>query len=367
MLKRLLPALPQVGRMPYFWLCYLGIFYLPLVLKPASAWPWLGAALATLVFLSLYFRSFYLSGRRLVANALAMSALGVLAIPVSTGASVFFTFSACSCAGLARNRDGWLLIGANVAIAGLAGLMLKPEPGFWIPAMAFPVIVGVPVLYMAAMGRGKQALLRKQEEVEQLAKIAERERIARDMHDVLGHTLSVVALKSELARRLIARDPQAAAREIAEVEQTAREALKQVREAITGYRSAGLAFELAQARKVLEAADIAPDFEVDELQLPPAVENVLALSLREAVTNILRHAKARRCRIALRREAEGLRGEIADDGPVTVPVEAGNGLAGMRERLEALDGWLRTQASPQGFRLTLWLPLPVATTQESPA
>ena len=137
------------------------------------------------------------------------------------------------------------------------------------------------------------------EEIEHLAKVAERERIARDLHDLLGHTLSLITLKAELARKLVDRDPQRAKQEMLDVEQTSRAALADVREAISGYRGEGLAAELIRARKTLETAGISVDSDIAELPLTPAQETVLALALREAMTNVVRHAQARRCSVQL--------------------------------------------------------------------
>src|SRR5690606_24618433 len=138
------------------------------------------------------------------------------------------------------------------------------------------------------------ALRLSHDEVRRLASLAERERIGRDLHDLLGHTLSMVALKSDLAGRLLARDPAAAHREIGEVSRVAREALSQVRRAVSGIRAAGFAAELASARLLLETDGIAFDYRFDDGLgagiLPAGVESALAMTVREAATNIQRHA-----------------------------------------------------------------------------
>jgi two-component system sensor histidine kinase DesK len=194
-----------------------------------------------------------------------------------------------------------------------------------------------------------------QGDVERLAKIAERERIARDLHDVLGHTLSVIALKSELASKLIERDPTRAAREIREVNDVARDALAQVRSAVTGYRASGLSAEFDAMRKAFDTAGISLSVEAERLPLPPAHENALALVLREASTNVLRHAHAKTCRVRLAHRDDATRLEIADDGRGGNSLE-GNGLTGMRERVAALGGSLVRDGST-GTRLEITLPL----------
>jgi len=193
------------------------------------------------------------------------------------------------------------------------------------------------------------------DQVEHLAKVAERERIARDLHDLLGHTLSVITLKAELARKLMDRDPERARQEMLEVEQTSRAALADVREAISGFRGDGLAAELARARKTLETAGITVHAEVGDLPLTAAQEAALALALREAITNVVRHAHAQQCTVRLARENNLCTLEIADNGKGDDGPE-GNGLRGMRERLKALGGSLQ-RVTESGTRLVIRLPL----------
>ncbi len=195
---------------------------------------------------------------------------------------------------------------------------------------------------------------RKQENV-QLSALAERERIARDLHDVLGHTLSVIVLKAELAGRLMGRDDVRAAAEIADVERTARTALAEVREAIGGYRSKGLQAEVDQARMTLDAAGVALKCETAPPALKAREETVLSLAVREAVTNIVRHAHATECTMRFATTEDGFcLVEVADNGSFGVTKE-GNGLRGMRERVQELGGRFRIEAE-RGTRLVIELP-----------
>jgi two-component system sensor histidine kinase DesK len=199
-------------------------------------------------------------------------------------------------------------------------------------------------------------LRRANEEIEQLAKVAERERIARDLHDVLGHTLSVITLKSELAGKLIDRDPERAGKEIREVEEISRQALSDVRDAIRGYRAQGLVAELAQAKLTLETAGLTVQCDAaTTMQLPAVQESVLSLAVREAITNVVRHANARSCRLRIEQQNGMFRLEIADDGQGFTSME-GNGLRGMRERVEMLGGTL-DRRNKSGTTLTITLPL----------
>ena len=192
------------------------------------------------------------------------------------------------------------------------------------------------------------------EEVERLAVIAERERIARDLHDLLGHTLSMITLKSELARKLTKTDPMRAASEMAEVETISRDTLSQVREAVRGYRAKGMAGEIESAKRALKWASVEFDMHADVLDLPPRHETALALALREGVTNIVRHSGATRARAELKRDPDRVTFTLTDDG-CGGGVE-GSGLAGIRERVERLDG-IFERTYNDGTTLTVRLPL----------
>ena len=181
-----------------------------------------------------------------------------------------------------------------------------------------------------------------------LATLAERERIGRDLHDLLGHTLSVVALKSELARKLIDHDLDAARAEIGEVERVARDALSQVRTAVSGIRSTALNAELLSATALLEAQGLRVKCETEHVRLPHDRETALALSLREAATNIGRHARATGVVIRVKQESSAIVVEVVDNGRGGCIVP-GNGLNGMRERLSSVGGSL-TLGPEQGRR-----------------
>ena len=198
-------------------------------------------------------------------------------------------------------------------------------------------------------------LAQAQDRLAELAVNEERARFARDLHDLLGHSLTLLAMKAELAGRLVRIDPEHAEREIAEVERLARDALADVRSTVGGYRQASLAGELVSARAVLDAAGI-------EAELPTAVDEVpgerrelLGWAVREGVTNVVRHSRARRCRIVVDRDGV----EIVDDGRGPAPPPAsgggwmlGSGLRGLRERAEAAGATVVVGAGADGgFRL----------------
>jgi two-component system sensor histidine kinase DesK len=214
---------------------------------------------------------------------------------------------------------------------------------------------------MAAFGsalRTNRELRAAREELAQAAVSEERLRIARDLHDLLGHTLSVIALKAELAGRLVRSEPARAEAELGDVLRVARQALGEVREAVHGYRALGFEDALDGARAALSAAGIDCRVEAGEADLPADVESVLAWAVREAATNVVRHSGARECAITLSADEDRVALEVRDDGAGSDGDGAGAGLAGLAERASRLHGTLEAGARPEGgFRLRLTLPL----------
>lgn len=345
------------GWSPLLWVVYLGFFFIDPVMRPATPTVWALNIAGALVFLFLYFGLFALENPRSILHIAGMLLLGMLYMPINTGACTFFIFAAAMlpfCVGTQMQAlIGLLAIGA---VGAIEGLLLHINGWALFYSALFPVIIGAGNTFFAERNRMNRRLRKANEEIEHLAKVAERERIARDLHDVLGHTLSVITLKSELAGKLIDRDPQRAGKEIREVEEISRQALSDVRDAIRGYRSKGLAAELAQAKSTLETAGLTVQCDAaTTMQLPAMQESVLSLAVREAVTNVVRHARASTCRMRIEQQNGSCRLEIADDGQGFCTME-GNGLRGMRERVEMLGGTLERH-NKSGTTLTITLPL----------
>jgi two-component system sensor histidine kinase DesK len=262
--------------------------------------------------------------------------------------------------------DGWWRcqrrLVACAAIAVLGGFAVElvwagePWRHLALTALVAPLAL-LAVLFALAAARRSEALRLTRDEVERLARTSERERIGRDLHDLLGHTLSLIAIKSELAGKLLDRDALAAREQIGEVEAVARDALGQVRRAVAGIRGAELEAEVTRARLALLSGDVELDARLDRVALAPDAENALAMGLREAVTNVLRHARAHRVEVALRSADSAALLEIADDGRGG-RLSPGHGLTGMRERLAVLGGGLAIDSPPGGgTRLRLSVPL----------
>ncbi len=364
---RLLPPDPEIGWTPYAWLIYFPALFLWPSLNHNNATVWIATTVGALIFLPLYFRGYWCNGWRekyWIIGSIAV--LGMLLTPINAGAPVL-TIYACSFAGIVRpGRRAAQLIAIIVGAALLEAFALRIPPETWIWQVVVSIVIGFTNTHFAKVRETNSKLRRAQEEIEHLAKVAERERIARDLHDLLGHTLSLITLKASLASRLADRDPARAAIEIREVERISRDALTEVRAAVAGYRDAGIANQLSSAEMMLQAASIDMHASVDEVPLSASEEAVLSLILREAITNVVRHSHATRCDITLSR-IDGVRTLcIEDDGRGKTAPE-GNGITGMRERVSALGGAITIESAP-GTRIRVTLPPPVSltTTAESP-
>jgi two-component system sensor histidine kinase DesK len=356
---------PEHGWAFYMPLAYFGFFWIQPIFAHTSRKQWLLTALGTVIFLALYLGVLWTERKPWqLAGLAALIVVGTLYAPYNSGASCFFIFAAAVLPYIVETEASVLgLIAVIVAVAGLETWLLHLSGWFAFYAAGLSVVVGGTNIYFAQRTRMYYRLKKANEEIEHLAKVAERERIARDLHDVLGHTLSVIILKSELAGKLIDRDPQRAKLEMADVEKTSREALAEVRTTIRGYRAYSLEAELKQAQATLETAGVRVKSESAEVALTPVQESVVALVVREAVTNVVRHAGARNCLLRLTPVNGACRFEIQDDGRGGGTVE-GNGLRGMRERIEALGGTLQRESN-SGTRLTIEFPITPAARNEN--
>jgi two-component system sensor histidine kinase DesK len=225
-------------------------------------------------------------------------------------------------------------------------LYLHPSHGMLLPLFVAAEIV--------LTGVGVTFIFRQTREIQRRDKTSERERIAKDMHDVLGHSLSSLALKAELARRIFPTDPGRALREISDIEHIARQGLQEMRCAINGYYSGDICAELDRVEALLKAADVSVERRWEQLDMPPAYERVLALIVREAVTNILRHSQAKVCCLAVFRIGGAYRLDISDNGRGG-RLEEGIGMRSIRTRAEALGG-TAVWSSDIGTRLSVTLP-----------
>jgi two-component system sensor histidine kinase DesK len=371
----------------WIWIAYTGFLFITPVLEPSRAL-WLGTLAVFFLFLGIMWCYIRFTDDPHPLRFWMIAAtflLGLIAFPWNQGASCLFAYAAAFIPFSVVSIRRVLILQAGIlAVIGIEGYLCHARlDAFHISwantyiAIFIAIVVGGGNIFFAQQKRADCLLRAAQEENVTLAAVAERERIARDLHDVLGHTLSVIVLKAELAKRLIDSNPQRAAAEIGDVERTARTALAEVREAIGGYRARGLAAEIEAARRTLDAAGVTLIVDSDSAGAPgpshlgtrdtnassstplsPQEETVLALALREAVTNIVRHACATTCTLRFVTENGMRRLLVEDNGQPgeTHTLLEGNGLRGMRERVEAIGGQLLLQRD-RGTRLQITLPL----------
>jgi two-component system sensor histidine kinase DesK len=369
---QLLPRDSEHGWTPYVWLMYLVLYAgYPFVAR-VHGLPLLLHLAGLVAFLVVYFRGYWVDGARRLPVIAALVVLGVGLSFVNPGAWMFFVYASAFVGGSRTGSAAGIWIGGItlIGVATAAGVIVSTNlVGDWFAvallgcvALMTPVIGFVNVHYSETRRRDA-ALKLAQSEIARLATLAERDRIAGDLHDLLGHTLSVIVLKAELASKLMSRDTAAAATHIAEVERVSREALAEVRRAVYNFGSSMLSDELVRARGVLETAGIALECSADLVPatgsvpgLSPRIEHTAALILRESITNVIRHSQATVCSIAVTRSAGMLHVHVRDDGRAGAIVE-GSGLHGMRARAREVGGTLALQS---GRGLTVHVTAPFA-------
>lgn len=379
--------------MQYVWLIFLAPFVSLLLMKrPGAAEMTLSLALL-FVFLWSYIQAYAGPPRVRGWHVLLQAAIGLILLPWNPGAFVFFVYAGAVAGLLQPDAAAWRGI-ALVAVAG-AGWVVFVD-GRATTALAIGVLTPLIGLSTLAQAREQRAVIALKEATARnlrLAAIAERERIARDLHDALGHTLSLVVLKAQVARRLAGRerDPEESAsgteepesrgrtpleRELAELEDAARGALVEVRRAVRGYR-APLDDAVRTARSLLGAAGVHSTFALALAEPDADRDALLAAVLRELTTNVARHAAAATCRITADETDDGTRLTVADDGRGGASL-AGQGLRGVAERVESVGGRVlingqepsaapRTPASSRGTSVVVWIPKPVSASLDRDA
>ena len=309
------------------------------------------------------YRNRRVSRRIGLAVVITQAALVALAyVTLGRGAGGLLIYLAVMAVFLLPTRVGW----SAVAVCVAASLIVPWVHGWMVDgSMAFQILVSA----LAAWGVGQviqrnAQLVAARNEITRLALADQRHQFARDLHDILGHSLTVVAVKAELAGRLASLDPQRAETEIADVERIARQALADVRSAAAGYREITLAGELASAHTALAAAGIEADLPDGETgQIPRPQQELFGWAVREGVTNVVRHSGARHCRIRVSASEV----EISDDGCGPAALEdaraeacdgaSGHGLAGLRERAAGADATLSVgRSAAGGFALRVRMP-----------
>lgn len=317
----------------------LNLLYQPLLDSRNPLLQWAVVVGVVAVFLPIYLGATGGSERLRSLAPVLFAGLAVVALPFNAGASVLLVYAA-AIVGADRSRVvaiRWFSgMSALLLLAAVVAAVRQPWELLALgPSLVLVWAIGLITAEGSARDRADRF---RNAQVEYLATLSERERISRDLHDLLGQTLTGIVVRAQLAQRLARADVDAGVAEMAEVERAARAALGEVRATVSGWRHVDLDHEIGVARDALTAAGVDLTVVRDPgLTLTPSTETALGLALRESVTNVVRHARATRCAVALRRVGERVVLEVSDDG-VGGELRDGNGLTGMRERIAALGG-----------------------------
>ena len=340
---------------PWLWLVYLPLYALPWFWAPPSSATLIASAIGLGLFLPVYIAGASLEGRRLAMAAIAVLLIALLLGPWGGNWTVIAVYASAMAARVRPARAATGLLGGFALATALAGIAMGQSWRLWLMGIVFGLMVGIGAMGREAMRDANAALLAAQDEVRRLGGIAERERIARDLHDVVGRTLTLIALKADLAGRLLPVDGARASEELTGIAAAAREGLADVRATLSGMAGTSLAREMEASRHALAAAGIAVEVEGDPAEVGDGSAAILAMTLREAVTNVIRHADANNCRVALQFGPGEARLLVSDDG-VGRGFREGQGLTGMRARLAAAGGRLELTQGSDGTRLEAAVP-----------
>ena len=301
--------------------------------------------------------------RWVVAGPAALLAIGVGATVLGSGSMAILPLYAAALAGLDPTRRVVIKRLAIISVVTLATPTLTSIPWPFVAFLLIPVImvwvIGIGVHESVALEAHAGSLAGENARIAYLSTVAERERIARDLHDLAGQALTSIIIRSQLVARTAQQDPQRAIQEAAEIESTARDTLRSVRETVAGWQRASLTDELDVAVRSLDAAGVQArvvgDWAVD---LAPPVESVMALALREAVTNVVKHARAAQVTLGLETPGTGVRLTVSDDG-IGISGSEGSGIRGMRERVVAAGGSVAFDGD-KGTRVSVEMPFGAA-------
>lgn len=341
---------------PYVWLIYLPLFFIPVIISHHESMDLVWTALALITFLGLYFHAYWVKSQYVIYHIIAIGLLGTLVAFITPTACTLFIYAGAFCSRLMPHKYAMTVLASLLVWIASISWLFGFEMYFYQPALIFTLIVGILNIYQCALHQNKQELILSRKETQRLAQVAERERIARDLHDLIGHTFSVITLKADLAGRLLDKgldkDLEKARIEIKQLENISRDALSQIREVVSGYRTSDLLSELANAKNVFNSVDI--DFQyqfenIDEqqIELDSTSNKELAIVLRELVTNIIKHAKATQVSAIIKHQDGKIVLAMQDDGQGFENSQRsqhtehkGFGIKGIEERIQKLKGFV---------------------------
>jgi len=343
-----------IGQRPEFYLVYLVFYFFPWLFKSPNSDDIIAAVIAIAVFLPIYFHGHKQAGLKSIPHVILISLIGFAVSPFFGSHGVFHIYAMVQAGFVRPERSAWVVAIATSIVFSLFSTLTQQV--WW--DYSFALFMGI-IIAIAAISTAGTLEKHAQDERSRaldtyLSAIAERERIARDLHDLLGQTLTMVALKSELASKLFDKQPQQAKQEIVEIREAASTALKDVREAVAGMNKTSLKSELKRAQQILPSAGISLTVTGSVPELDPAVDQVLGLTVREAMTNIVRHSQAKSATLRIDKKDDELLLIVEDSGSGAT-INEGSGLAGLRKRIEQLDGKLSLELTP-GLRVAMQVP-----------
>ncbi|MGO4967011.1 sensor histidine kinase [Bacillus paralicheniformis] len=358
----------RYGFFPYIFLIYLLLPISYLTNQTSGIKQLIGFGLV-LLFLVTYRQLFFISPqKKLFTYWLAIQLSIILIYTVFYDINlVFLGFFSANFIGYYREKKTFRRGLASLVVVLVAPFIyhLLKDPSllnrlfYFLPFLVIMLISPYGIRSMNRRMELEQELDEANQQIKELVKREERVRIARDLHDTLGHTLSLLTLKSQLVQRTIASDPERARKEAREIETTSRAALKQIRELVSDMKTATIAEELIHIQQILRAADITFEYMGGSnfSNIPPVTQNIVSMCIREAATNIVKHSRATHCTISISQTDEKISIAIKDDGMgMNQQTPFGNGLRGMKERLALIDGALDV-STHNGTVLSIAVPI----------
>lgn len=356
----------NMGFFPYVWLVYLAF---PIyTLSEQTGWKLVIGSGMLVVFVLAYRQLYFVKRTFIVWACFQMFiafCLGIFYSPYL----IFLCFFTANAIAFAPTKKSFRVLFSLLVLTVVAFIFMFCQ-GFSVTSFlsGVPMFILMLMMPFAMRNFNQKKMLKNQlneanEQIKELVKREERQRIARDLHDTLGHTLSLITLKSQLVEKLIVKNPERASIEVKEITQTSRTALKQLRELISDMRMITVE-ELEQIKVILHAANIslAVDQQASFHSLSPLEQNIVGMCLREAITNVVKHSKATSCEVSLCETQGKLILQVKDNGVgFQKRSHDGNGILGMKERLALIDGSLELKELKQGTMLTVNVPIVIRT------
>ncbi|HDR7467996.1 TPA: sensor histidine kinase [Bacillus toyonensis] len=366
--KKRMEIFPKhMGFFPYMWLVYL---LFPIYnLTQVSGWK-LVMGIGMLIVFIITYRQLYFVQKTFVLWAFIQMILTFLFAIFYNPFMILFGFFTASAMGFAPSKKVFRVLLCLLVV--MLGAFVFVNMNQLTPANLVNIVPMFILMLLTPFGMrnfNQKKMLKNQlneanEQIKDLVKREERQRIARDLHDTLGHTLSLITLKSQLVEKLIVKNPERASVEAKEITQTSRTALKQLRKLISDMRMITVEEELEQIKAILQAANIELEIEQEASasSLSPIEQNILGMCLREAVTNVVKHSKATQCTVSVLESQGELILKVEDNGiGLEDQNNDGNGIRGMKERIALIDGFVELNTIHSGTLLTVKVPVVIRT------